>query len=80
MEPLFIPRDLPAGAFLQRGGDVATHAAFVATTGCLRSYVIDGKDKEHIGRSSSAFPATRPLFAAAYSAMPLRRISASSVP
>jgi hypothetical protein len=27
--------------------DVATHATFVAT-GCLRSYVIDGKGKEHI--------------------------------
>ena len=26
---------------------MATHAAFVAT-GCLRSYVIDGKGKEHI--------------------------------
>jgi CRP-like cAMP-binding protein len=47
MEPLFIPRELPAGAFLQRGGEVATHATFVAT-GCLRSYVIDAKGKEHI--------------------------------
>jgi CRP-like cAMP-binding protein len=47
MEPLFIPGELPARAFLQRGGDVATHATFVAT-GCLRSYVIDGNGKEHI--------------------------------
>jgi CRP-like cAMP-binding protein len=38
---------LAAGAFLQRAGDVTTHAAFVAT-GCLRSYVIDAKGKEHI--------------------------------
>ena len=47
MEPLFLPRELPAGEFLQRAGDVATHAAFVAA-GCLRSYVIDAKGKEHI--------------------------------
>ena len=47
METLFLPRPLPAGEFLQRAGDVATHAAFVAS-GCLRSYVIDGKGKEHI--------------------------------
>ena len=47
MEPLFLPRTLPAGEFLQRAGEVATHAAFVAT-GCLRKYVIDDKGKEHI--------------------------------
>jgi CRP-like cAMP-binding protein len=47
IEPLFLPRALPAGEFLQRAGEVATHAAFVVT-GCLRSYVIDGKGKEHI--------------------------------
>ena len=47
MATLFIPRALSAGEFLQRAGDVATHAAFVAQ-GCLRSYVIDGKGKEHI--------------------------------
>jgi CRP-like cAMP-binding protein len=47
MEARFLPRALPAGQFLQRGGDVATHAAFVAI-GCLRSYVIDAKGKEHI--------------------------------
>lgn len=47
MEPLFLPRTLPAGEFLQRAGEVATHAAFVVS-GCLRSYVIDGKGKEHI--------------------------------
>jgi CRP-like cAMP-binding protein len=43
----FIVRPLPAGEFLQRAGDVARYAAFVAT-GCLRSYVIDPKGKEHV--------------------------------
>jgi CRP/FNR family transcriptional regulator, anaerobic regulatory protein len=38
---------LSPGDFLQRAGDVARHAAFVAT-GCLRNYVIDAKGKEHI--------------------------------
>ena len=47
VETLFLPRALPAGEFLQRAGDVANYAAFVAT-GCLRSYVIDVKGKEHI--------------------------------
>jgi len=43
----FIDKRLRAGEFLQRGGDIATHAAFVSS-GCLRNYVIDGKGKEHI--------------------------------
>ena len=43
----FIDKRLAAGEFLQRGGDVTTHAAFVAS-GCLRNYVIDAKGKEHI--------------------------------
>jgi CRP-like cAMP-binding protein len=43
----FIRTTLPAGEFLQRAGDVARHAAFVAS-GCLRSYVIDASGKEHI--------------------------------
>jgi CRP-like cAMP-binding protein len=43
----FVPKRLPADTFLQRAGDVARHAAFIAS-GCLRSYVIDGKGKEHI--------------------------------
>src|SRR5262245_13201924 len=38
---------LPAVVYLQRGGDVSRHAAFVAS-GCLRSYVTDAKGKEHI--------------------------------
>ena len=44
---MFLPRRLAAGDFLQRAGDVARHAAFVAR-GCLRSFVIDGKGKEHV--------------------------------
>ena len=44
---VFVPRRIPAGDFLQRAGDVARHAAFVAQ-GCLRSYVIDTSGKEHI--------------------------------
>ena len=44
---VFTPRSLAAGEFLQRGGEVARYAAFVAA-GCLRSYVIDAKGKEHI--------------------------------
>ena len=47
MEGLFRPRALRAGDVLQRAGELATHAAFVAE-GCLRSYVIDGKGKEHV--------------------------------
>jgi CRP-like cAMP-binding protein len=47
MQTVFIPRRLQAGDFLQRGGEVARYAAFVAR-GCLRSFVIDAKGKEHI--------------------------------
>ena len=47
MQTMFVPRRLAAGDFLQRGGDVARYAAFVAR-GCLRSFVIDGKGKEHV--------------------------------
>lgn len=43
----FVEKHVPAGEFLQRGGDVARYAVFVAT-GCLRSYVIDARGKEHI--------------------------------
>ncbi len=43
----FLFKPLAAGDFLQRGGDVARFAAFIAR-GCLRSYVIDAKGKEHI--------------------------------
>jgi len=47
LREVFLPRTLRAGEFLQRAGDVATHAAFVAS-GCLRSYVIDDNGKEHV--------------------------------
>ena len=47
MRTMFLPRRLAAGDFLQRAGDVARHAAFVAR-GCLRSFVIDRKGKEHV--------------------------------
>ena len=47
MRTLFVPCHLAAGEALQRAGDVARHAVFVAR-GCLRSYVIDAKGKEHI--------------------------------
>jgi len=47
VKTVFVPRRLAAGEFLQRGGDVARHAAFVAH-GCLRSFVIDAKGKEHV--------------------------------
>src|ERR1043165_7935855 len=47
LEAAFLFRHLAAGEFLQRAGDVTSHAAFVAT-GCLRNYVIDAKGKEHI--------------------------------
>jgi len=47
LRTVFLPRRLPAGGFLQRAGEVARHAAFIAS-GCLRSYVIDAKGKEHI--------------------------------
>ena len=47
VESLLVPRTLPAGDYLQRAGDIAKYAAFVAS-GCLRSYIIDAKGKEHI--------------------------------
>lgn len=47
MRTVFIPRTLRPGEFLQRGGDVARYSAFVSR-GCLRSYVIDQKGREHI--------------------------------
>jgi CRP-like cAMP-binding protein len=43
----FLYSRLDAGEFFQRGGEPARFAAFVAA-GCLRSYVIDAKGKEHI--------------------------------
>jgi len=43
----FLFRRLAADAFLQRAGDVTHHAAFVVR-GCLRTYVIDARGREHI--------------------------------
>ena len=43
----FLFRRLATGDYLQRAGDVAQYAVFVAT-GCLRNYVIDAKGREHI--------------------------------
>ena len=40
-------KQLAAGEFLQRAGEVTRHAAFVAR-GCLRNFVIDARGKEHI--------------------------------
>jgi len=47
IKTLFICRTLRAGESLHQAGEVARYAAFVAR-GCLRSYVIDPKGKEHI--------------------------------
>jgi CRP-like cAMP-binding protein len=44
---MFAAKTLRAGEALQRAGEVAKCAAFVAR-GCLRSYVIDSKGKEHV--------------------------------
>lgn len=43
----FEPATLRSGDFLQRAGEIATYAAFVAR-GCLRTYVIDSRGKEHV--------------------------------
>jgi CRP-like cAMP-binding protein len=45
--PLFLPKNFKKGEFLLREGEVARYGAFVAR-GCLRSYTIDNKGKEHI--------------------------------
>jgi CRP-like cAMP-binding protein len=47
LRSLFVERKLEKGEFLQRTSEPARYAAFVAS-GCLRSYVIDEKGKEHI--------------------------------
>jgi CRP-like cAMP-binding protein len=47
VQSMFVPVRLSPGQFFQRAGSMATHAAFV-TRGCLRTYVIDQKGKEHI--------------------------------
>lgn len=47
IQPFFSPRHLEKGELLLREGDVAKWGAFVVK-GCLRSYVIDNKGKEHV--------------------------------
>ena len=47
MRTAFQPTALRSGEFLQRAGEQAKYGAFVAK-GCLRSYTIDTKGKEHI--------------------------------
>src|SRR5262245_32283241 len=47
LRKLFVERRVGKGEFLQRTSEPARYAAFVAR-GCLRSYVIDEKGKEHI--------------------------------
>jgi CRP-like cAMP-binding protein len=47
VQSLFLPKHLKKGELLLREGEVAKYGAFVAK-GCLRSYVIDNKGKEHV--------------------------------
>jgi len=43
----FVPRHLEKGDFILREGEIAKYGAFVES-GCLRSYVIDNKGREHV--------------------------------
>lgn len=47
VQTVFLPKQLKKGELLLREGEVAKQGAFVAK-GCLRSYVIDNKGKEHV--------------------------------
>ena len=47
IKALFTPKTVQKGELLLRAGDMAKHGIFVAS-GCLRSYTIDSKGKEHI--------------------------------
>jgi CRP-like cAMP-binding protein len=47
MQSLFLPGTFKKGEFLLREGEIAKSGAFV-TSGCLRSYTVDDKGKEHI--------------------------------
>jgi CRP-like cAMP-binding protein len=44
---ILIPRHLEKGELLVREGEIPKYGAFVAQ-GCLRSYVVDNRGKEHI--------------------------------
>jgi CRP-like cAMP-binding protein len=47
IKTLFIPKKVNKGEFLLREGGMAKYGMFVAS-GCLRTYTIDNKGKEHI--------------------------------
>jgi CRP-like cAMP-binding protein len=47
IQSVFIPRHLERGELLLREGEIPKYGAFVAQ-GCLRSYVVDNKGKEHV--------------------------------
>src|SRR6478735_3385205 len=47
IKKFFLPKHLKKGGVFLREGEVAKYSAFVEK-GCLRSYVIDNKGKEHI--------------------------------
>ncbi len=46
-QALFIPKELKKGDFILREGEISKYGVFVAK-GCLRSYSVDQKGKEHI--------------------------------
>ena len=47
VKALFIPKNVKKGESLLREGEMAKYGLFVAS-GCLRTYTIDNKGKEHI--------------------------------
>jgi CRP-like cAMP-binding protein len=47
IKTLFMPKKVNRGEFLRREGEMAKYGMFVAS-GCLRTYTIDNKGKEHI--------------------------------
>ena len=47
----FIPKSVKKGEFLLREGEIAKYSIFV-TLGCLRTYTVDNKGKEHITQFS----------------------------
>lgn len=47
MQGLLIPKKMSKGEFLLREGEICRYGAFVAS-GCLRSYTVDDRGKEHI--------------------------------
>jgi len=47
VKTLFIPKTVKKGELLLREGDISKYSMFVAS-GCLRTYTLDNKGKEHI--------------------------------